>query len=77
MDLETPEVEHTLDAEIASIDVVSQEKVASLCRVSSDLEQLHQIVVLAVNITTNSDGGIHLQQIGLSSENLGPLVDNP
>lgn len=42
-----------LDGEVSSIDIVSQEKVSGVCRVASNLEQLHQIVVLSVNISTH------------------------
>jgi hypothetical protein len=66
-----------LDAEVATIYVVAQEEVARLCRVAADFEQLHEIVVLAVDITTDGDGRIHLQQIRFCLQDLGALLDDP
>lgn len=42
-----------LDGEVSSVDVVSQEQVSGVCRVASDLEQFHKIVVLSVNVSTH------------------------
>lgn len=76
MDLERPKVEHTFDTEIATVDVVSQKEISGLSGVATDLEKFHKIVVLAVNITTNGDGGVHLQKIAFSTENLSSLAQN-
>jgi hypothetical protein len=77
MDLETPEVEDTLYAEVASIDIVTEEEVSGLSGVTSNFKQLHQIVVLAMNVTTDSNGGVHLQEVGLGAQKFGTLPDNP
>lgn len=77
MNLEGPKVKDTLDGEVATIDVVAEEEIPRLGRVTSNLEQLHQIVVLAVNITANGNGRIHLKKVGLCSQNLRALLDNP
>lgn len=74
--LQRPQVKHTLDGEVASVDVVSQEQISGIGWVTTDLEQLHQIIVLAVNISTDGDWRIHLEQVWLLSENLASLVDN-
>lgn len=37
-DLETPEVEHALDAKVATIDVVPEEEVACVGRIPADFE---------------------------------------
>ena len=65
-----------LYTKVTTIDIISQEKVSSLLRISSDFKQLHEIIVLAVNVTADSDGRIHLEEIGLLSQYLGALVDN-
>ena len=54
-----------LNTEVPSIHIVTQEEVACLCWVSTDFEELHQVVVLSVNITAHCDGSIHLQEVGL------------
>lgn len=65
-----------LDAEVSSVHVVTQEEISRFFRVSSDLKELHQIVVLPVNITAHGDGSIHLQQVRLRFENLGGAREN-
>jgi hypothetical protein len=77
MDLERPEVKDTLYTEVTTINVITKEEVACLGWVATDLEELHQVVVLAVNVTTDSDGGIHLEEIGLGAQELGALLNNP
>ena len=42
-----------LDSEVASVDVVTEEEVAVGGRGPADLEQLHQVVELSVDITTD------------------------
>lgn len=66
-----------LDTEISTVDVVTQEEVARVCRIATDFEQLHQIVILSVNITADGDRGVHLQKVGLSLEHLCALAQNP
>jgi hypothetical protein len=66
-----------LNAEVSSIDIVSQEQVSRLCRVATHFKELHEIVVLPMNITTHSDGRIHLQQIRLRLQDLGAFFQNP
>jgi hypothetical protein len=77
VNLERPQIQNALDAEVSSVDVITQEKVASLGWVATDLEQLHQIVVLAVNIATYGNGGVHLQKVGLGPQNFGAFSKNP
>jgi hypothetical protein len=43
--LETPQVEHALDTKVPSIDVVAQEEVSGICRVATNFEQLHEVVL--------------------------------
>lgn len=54
-----------LDAEITTVNVVAEEKIAGLRRVASHFKKLHEIKVLSVNVATDGDGSVHFQQIGL------------
>ena len=40
-DLQRPEVKHTLNREVSTIDIISKEEVSGVGWVSTDLEQLH------------------------------------
>ena len=71
VDFERPQIEHTLDAEVAAVDVIAEEEVPGLSRVAANLEQLHQIVVLAVDIAAHGDWCVHLEQVGLGAQDLG------
>lgn len=51
--LETKEIEHTLAAKHAAIDIVAKEEIACLFRVAALLDNVDQVVVLAVEITEN------------------------
>lgn len=77
VDLERPQVQDALDAEVAAVDVVAEEEVAGLGGVAADLKQLHQVVVLAVDVAADGDGGVHLEQVGLGAQDLGALADDP
>lgn len=66
-----------LDAEIASVHIITQEQVSSFRGIPTDFEKLHEIKVLAVNISADSDGRIHFQQIWFSLENFCTFVDDP
>jgi hypothetical protein len=70
VDLERPKVEDTFYAEVAPIDVVSEEKVTGLGRVAADLKQLHQVIVLTVNVAADSDGGVHLEEVRFGPQDL-------
>lgn len=61
VNLQTPQVEDTLYTEVATVDVVTKEQVSGLGRVAANFEQLHEIVVLAVDVTADGDGGVHLE----------------
>lgn len=66
-----------LDAEVATVDIVAKEEIAGLRWVTTNFEELHEIVVLAVYITADSNRCIHLQQVGFRLEDFGTLVDDP
>ena len=77
MYFQTPQVENTFNTEVSSVNVVAKEKVSRLGRVTSNFEELHEIVVLAVNVAAYGDRRVHLKKVGLGSQELGPLLDNP
>ena len=49
------------DTEIPSINIVSKEEIPCLRRVATDLEQLHQVEVLTVDIATHGDRSVHFE----------------
>ncbi|TKW51225.1 hypothetical protein CTA1_2028 [Colletotrichum tanaceti] len=77
VDLQAPEIQDALDAEVASVDIVAEEKVSRLGGVAPNFEELHQIVVLAVDVTADGDGRIHLEQVGLGAEQFCAGSKNP
>ena len=46
-------------------------------QITADLEKLHEIEELSVDVTEYCDGSVHFQQVGLLSEHLGARVDDP
>ena len=73
MDFESPQVEYTLYAKVSAVDVVTQEEISRLCWVTADLEQLHEIIVLSVNVAAHRDGCIHFQQVRFVAEDFATL----
>ena len=58
-----------LNGVVATIDVVTHEQVVGIRRLSTNLEQLTQVVELSVNITANSDGSGNLLHVRLVDQN--------
>lgn len=77
VNLQTPKVEDTLYAEVTTVDVVTKEQVSGLGRVAANFKQLHEIVVLAVDVTADGDGGVHLEKVGLGAQELCALANDP
>lgn len=65
-----------LYTEVSAIHVVTQEQIASLRWVTANLEQLHKVEILSMNVTANGDRGVHLQQVWLFAKELGTLSYN-
>lgn len=65
------------NTEITPVHVIAQEEITSLGRVAANFKQLHQVEVLAVDITAHCNGGIHLQEIWLALEHLRAPFYNP
>lgn len=70
MDFKGPEVEDTFNAEVSTVNVVAEEQILRFNWIATNLEQLHQVVKLAVNITAYCDWGINLQKRGFGVKNL-------
>jgi hypothetical protein len=66
-----------LNTKVTAVHVIAQEEVARVSRIATDFKQLHEIVVLSVNITTHSNGRVHLQHIWLGLEDLCTLPYDP
>ena len=62
-DLECDEESDGLDRVVATIDVVTHEQVVGVGRLSTNLEQLTQVVELAVDVTTDSHRGAHFLHV--------------
>ena len=54
-------MESDLNAKVPSVDVVTQEEIASLGGVTPNLEQLHQVKILTMYVAAYGDGRIHLE----------------
>ena len=68
--LKTQKQTDSLEGIISSIYVISQKKIVGVGDVSSNSEQLHQVVELPVHISTNIDWSSHRDNIGFLSEDL-------
>lgn len=66
-----------LNTEVTTINIVSKEQIARLSRVATNFKQFHKIVVLAMDITTDRNGRIHLQEIGFLAQHFCSLLENP
>ena len=70
-------VKTDLNAEVTSVNVVTQEEIASFGGVPSDLEQLHQVEILTMYVAAYGYGRIHLEEIGFGFEDLGAFFYDP
>ena len=61
--LETNKQRNGLHRVIPSVNIVPHEQVVCVGRLSSDAEQLHQVVELPVDIPTHRDGTLDLLDI--------------
>lgn len=64
-DLQTQKKGHSFYGVVPAVHVVSHKQVVRVRRPASDLEEFHQIVELAVNITADCDGNPHWLRICL------------
>merc|ERR1719229_400622 len=59
---------------LSSIDVVAEEEVVRFRREAAILKKAKKVVVLAVHVSDNLDGGLQLKQDGLGNENVPRFV---
>ena len=71
------EVKTNLDTKVSSIDVVSQEEITSLRGITTDLEQLHQVEILSVDVSAHSDRCIHFKEVVLALQYFCPKLNDP
>ena len=67
---EANEQSDSLDRVVASVDVISHEQVVCVRGVASDLEELHQVVELSMDITADSDWAPDWLHVGLVLEDV-------
>lgn len=73
LDLVGEEQADSLERLLASIDIIAKEEVVRLRWEATVLEQTQQVIVLAVDVTTDLDGSFQLEQDGLRDEDLAGL----
>ena len=66
--LEANEERNCLNRVVAAVDVVAGEEVIGLRRIAANLEELHEVVELAVNVTADGNRHAHGLHTGLFSE---------
>lgn len=64
---------YSFNAIVATIDVIAHEQIVCVGQVSTDAEQLDQIVKLAVDVAANCDWAAHGLHVGLAYKNLSCL----
>jgi hypothetical protein len=64
-DLEGDEKSDGLNRVVTSVNIITHEKVVGIGVGSTNLEELHQVVELAVDITTDGDGAFHWLHVRL------------
>lgn len=65
-----------LDGKVTPVNVISQEEVPRLCRITAYFKKLHEIKVLPMNVSTDGDRGIDFQYIGLIPQDLCSSPDD-
>ena len=76
-DLKGHQEGYSLNRVVATIDVVTHEEVVSVRGLSSDLEQLAQVVELSVDVTADGHWGAHLLHVRLIYQNFFRLQSMP
>jgi len=72
--LERDEEGDGLDGKVATIDIVTHEQIIGVWIGTANLEELHQVMKLAVNISADRHWAFHWLHIGLFRQNLACLV---
>jgi hypothetical protein len=75
-DSQWPEGKDALNTEVSSVNVISQKQISCFRYISSDLEKLHEIVILTINVSIDSDWRVHLKKIGRLPQDFGALLND-
>jgi hypothetical protein len=70
------QVDQALDGKRSSVDIVSQKKVRCRGRVSTNLEELHEIIVLSMDVSANRHWRWNLKQVGLASKKISSIMND-
>ena len=73
-DFERDEQGDRLDGEVAAVHVVAHEEVVGVRVGPADLEELHQVVELAVDVAADGDGAFDRLDVGLFLQHLARLL---
>jgi len=75
--LECDKERDSLDAVVSSVNIVPHEQVISIWRLATDLEELHEVVELAVDVTTHRHRTLDALHVALLAQDLlGLLTQN-
>jgi len=55
---------------VASVHVIAQKQVPGLARVTSNVQQLHQVKVLSMYVSANSNWGVNFQHVWFCAKHL-------
>jgi 20S proteasome alpha/beta subunit len=72
-DLQADKERHSLNRVVSTINIITHKEVVGIRGLTSDTEQLNQVVPLTVNVTADSYRGSHGLHVRLALENLTTL----
>lgn len=67
-DLKGDEEGDSLNTVVAPVDVIAHEEIVGVGDIAADFKQLHEIMKLAVDVSTDDNGGADGDNIGLIDE---------
>lgn len=73
-DFEAEKEKERLQGIESAIDKITHEQIIGVRDISSDTEELHQVVELAVDITAYCDGSIHADDVPFLDEDLSGFI---
>src|SRR3989338_5502982 len=66
--LESIEQHHALHGEETSVNVISEEQILVVLRMTANFKEFHQVIVLTMNVTANHNRSFEFNQIGFAGE---------
>lgn len=66
LEFEGVEIQQAFDAEVTTINIVTQKQIVIIRETSPYFEQFHEIIILAVDISTYCDRACNVDEVGLS-----------